>query len=135
VVTDPQPVNESVDALLDRVAHETVAAAQREAAPPIIRGESEAVGPHRRERGPVREAFHETALMGVMLLSMVVCAGGVGAPFMLVAWRLGGFRGGGQQTGPGVAFAALGLVLALSLGVALVDPFLNWLTRRLHLDE
>jgi hypothetical protein len=106
-----------------------------EAVPPIIRGESEPVGPPPSKRGPVREAFHETAVMGVMLLAVIIAAGGVAAPFALLGWWLGAFRGNGEATWQGAICALFGLLLAFSLGVALVSPVLDWLMRHLHIDE
>lgn len=84
------------------------------AGPPIIRGESEPIG--EPDRGP----FYEMFMVWKLLFVTVVCVGGTFAPFGLLAWQLDAFKPGGG-TGPGCAVAAIGVLVALTFGIALVQ--------------
>lgn len=75
-----------------------------------------------------RAAFREMGETGVLFVVLVACVGGVAAPWVTAGVLLGAFHGEG--TWPGVLLVTFGVLLGLSLGIALVEPTLNLIERR-----
>lgn len=66
-------------------------------------------------RGP----FYEALMMWKLMALLVLCIGGTGAPFALLAWCLGAFKEG--STLPGACVALVGLLFVFTFGVALLQ--------------